>query len=251
LIFLPLLFPAASAEQPFETIPRGPVASATLQETERATLISLAHLARIGIVLDLPPKVYVAATRNDYADVLMEIGRYSRDEADRRAQNFSGQAFRGALAVNIPRVEEQRMTVLWTIAHEVFHLYQSQSRLPYRMSFFASESAADVHKLKVLEEQQVISLRAYVRTTLVPRARAVRRAYPSYSLSDWSVPANDFYALSAVGGLYLFEQYGGWPKIVALYASNTASSFAARFEEVYGKPFAGFEQEFYSWLDRQ
>jgi hypothetical protein len=250
----------AVAQLPVEIVQRGQVDPSVVQAVQQATLHSLASLARLGVVLDAPPKAYICATKADYADVLVEFGLFDRPTAERRANFYSGQSSLGAFALNLEYIRSYTarpdQAVWWTVPHEMFHLYQRQSRADRIGTPFAFwEGPADLHKLKVLDERRIINFDGYVKATQLPRSVRARKNLPAFSIRRIGISystaqeLSDHYAIAAALGLYLHE-HGGWPRIVALYAPGN-TPFAERFEAIYGKPLETFEQDFFSWLERQ
>jgi hypothetical protein len=248
------------AQLPFEIVQRGQVEPSVVQAVAQATLHSLASLARLGVVLDGPPKAYICATKADYAAVLVEFGLFDRPTAERRSNFYSGQSALGAFALNLEHMRSYTarpdLQVWWTVPHEIFHLYQRQSRADRIGTPFAFwEGPADLHKLKVLDEQRIINFRSYVQATQLPRSLRARRNLPAFSIRrigisyTTSQELSDHYAIATALGLYLHEN-GGWPSIIALYAPGD-TPFAARFEAIYGTTLETFEQEFFNWLERQ
>ena len=244
--------------QPYaEFVARGAIDPAARRTAEEAVLYSLASMARLGATLEPRPKVYFAATTSDCVDVHIELGG-TRDYGNRRCRLYSGMTWPGIFALNMENVRARNrdpIEAMWGLMpHELFHLYQWQTGMfTIGTPWAFQEAPADLHKLKVLDERRIISFSAYAKATVLPRARTGRRNQPQFSIQANVPPTDqtlgDWYALETALGLYLHEN-GGWPKIMVLHVSG-ATTFAARFVEVYGRPLAEFEQEFFTWLARQ
>jgi hypothetical protein len=228
-----------------------------VQAASEASLYSLSSLAGLGAALAPPPKVYLAATKADCVQIHVELGRTVAG-SERRCDLFSGVTFLGAFLLNLEyiaaRYGDPVAFMWWVVPHEMFHMYQRQSRIDWPgVPWAFLEAPADLHKLKVLDERGIISFRSYVNGTLLPRAREARRRWPDFSIqvSPTLTALNiaDFYTIATALGIYLFD-YGGWPKIIALNGPGTAP-FGARFQAIYGKTLEDFEREFFAWLDRQ
>jgi hypothetical protein len=259
LVAVLLTGPVATQPQ-FEIVERGSIDPTVIHAVREATPYSLASLAQLGVILTQPPKVYVCATKADYADVLVELGLFDRPAAERRSGMYSGQSALGAFVLNVeyigtyaPRVADQ---VWWVVPHEVFHLYQRQSRMERRGTPFAFwEGPAELHKFKVLGERQIINFERYVKATVIPRSQDARRRQSAFSIRQTGISASDaqtlgdFYRIAAALGVYMLEK-GGWPKIVALYSAGDVM-FPTQFRAVWGRSVEEFEVEFFAWLDAQ
>lgn len=255
-----LLLHSADAQPYFQVIQRGRADQDVVQAAEQATLHSLASLARLGITLDDTVRIYLCATKADYAGVLVELGLFDRPTAERRANFYSGQSALGAFAMNLEYIRSYTARVAdqvwWIVPHELFHLYQRQSRMDgLGVPFAFWEAPANLHKLKVLDERRIISFQSYVKSRQLPRSLRARRDRPAFSIRR-GLPSyttaqelSDYYAIATALGIYMHDN-GGWPRIITLYAPGD-SRFPARFQIVYDKTLEEFEQEFFAWLDRQ
>jgi hypothetical protein len=254
LLSVAMASPKSVHVQPyFELVERGAADPGSLRSAREATLYSLASMARLGVILTSPPKIYFAAAKTDCVDIHLEMG-WARPEAERRCDLFTGMTFRGSYIVNMERIRalhhDPGAFMWWLMPHELWHLYQWQAGDEFWRNTPAAfqEATPEMHKFKVLDERRIIVMDAYVRRTLVPRAKAARARW-NFSILDKprldQANADSFYALAGVLGYYLFLN-GGWPKIVAL--DGDARPFPERLESVYGIKPEIYEQQFFEWL---
>ncbi len=246
---------SASASQ-VEIIPRGGASPAVIREAAEAVRHSSVSLADLGAALAPPPKVFLAGTKRDCEDIHVEQG-WTRPEGLRRCALFTGMTFLGAFVLNLEYIAERHRDptgfMWWVVPHEMFHIYQWQSRIDrVGMPWAFWEGPADLHKFKVLQERGVINTEVFVRTRLVPQAKTGRARWRISTLARPSLTAlsaDDHYAVSSVMGYYLYLN-GGWPKIIALNGPGGVP-FTERFSAIYAKAPEEFERDFFAWLDAQ
>ncbi len=257
------LIAQAAAGQPYaEFVVRGTLAPQVRKAAEEAVIYSLASMARLGAVLSEPPKVYFVETTTDCVELHVEMGdRRSRGEL--RCARFAGMTWPGTFVVNMENVmgrySDPVEAMWWLMPHELWHLYQHQTGM-YRlgMPWAFREGVAELHKFRVLYEKRMIDFAAYTARTILPRARRAREGDPKFSIQAvdglpvelTQEQVRGRYWMAAALGVYLHNEAGGWPKIMALHAEG-ARSFSGRFEDVYGRPLADFETEFWVWLGRR
>jgi hypothetical protein len=211
-------------------------------------LYSLTSMARIGAILMSPPKIYFAAAKTDCIDIHLEMGS-SRPEGERRCDLFTDSTF-GVYVVHMERIRalhrDPGASMWWQAPHTLWHLYQWQAGPECWRNTPAAfqESTPEMHKFKVLDERRIIAMDAYVRRTLVPRAKAARARW-NFSILDRprldQSNTDPFYALAGVLGYYQFLN-GGWPKIVA--RDGDVRPFSQRLESVYGIKSEIYERQF-------
>ena len=241
-----------------EIITRGTASPVVVRGAAEAVRYSAASLGGLGAALDPPPKVYLAGAKKDCEDVHVELG-WARSEGERRCSLFTGMTFLGAFVLNLQYIGERHRDPVgfmwWVVPHEMFHMYQWQSRIDrVGMPWAFWEGPADLHKFKVLDERRIIRIDDYVRTRLVPQAKAGRVRWNMSIVAKASLTAlniEDHYAVSSVMGYYMYMYLnGGWPKIIALNGPGEVP-FAKRIQTIYDKTPEEFERDFFGWLDRQ
>jgi hypothetical protein len=259
-VLVVLMSAAAAPGQPgVEFVQRGATDPAVVAEARQATLYSLEVMASVGATLTARPLVYFAATKADCTEIHLEHG-WARSEGERRGERrcdlFAGMTFPGVFVVNIAHIHARQRDPVgfmwWLIPYELFHLYQWQAGPAFwrNTPLAFQEAPADMFKFQILHQRRLIVMDAYVRRTLMPRARAARERW-GFSILH-RVPldqsnTDDFYTLAGVLG---YSRYlnGGWPRLVAL---NSGAAFRQNVERLYERTPEALELEFYGWLDTQ
>lgn len=254
----------ASGQSYAEFIVRSTLAPEMRKVAEEAVTYSLASMARLGALLWPLPKIYFVAATADCMELHLDMGD-SRSTGEWRCARFSGTTWPGAFVANVENVVKRNPdpveAMWWLMPHELWHLYQHQTGMyRVRMPWALVEGTADLHKFKVLHERRIIDFPAYTMRTTLPRAKRARERASQFSIQVVGLDAlppdlsqeevNDRYRVAAALGVYLHNEAGGWAKVMALHAPG-ATSFNARFQELYGKPLSEFEAEFWAWLARQ
>lgn len=237
-----------------EIITRGTASPALVREAAEAVRYSSASLAGLGAALDPSPKVFLAGTKSHCEDIHVELG-WTRSDGKRRCSLFSGITFLGAFVLNLQYIGERHTDPVgfmwWVVPHEMFHMYQWQSRIDrVGMPWAFWEGPADLHMFKVLDERRIIRMEDYVRTRLVPRAKAARARWNMSIVTRAALTAQNIdahYDVSSVLGYHMYLN-GGWPKIIALNGPG-GMPFAERLLAIYGRTPEEFEREFFAWLD--
>jgi len=252
----------ASAQQSqaqFEVIRSGQFPERVIRSVTDATAASLRYLAAIEISLQGTFRIVLYDSADSFKNALVERGL-------RGPWWPIGQPFPGSFHLDMTRMRET--DIPWFVSHELFHVAQFQllgitgeTHVNHprnrALSPFMMEGTAEVFKLKTLEQMGITRYSAEARR-LIGVARTIQtdcRTDPTVSYTRWYDLINrcgsrPIYDQAVVMFAYLFDNHGGWPKVIQYLSVDNPPDANARFATAYGMTLEAFAGEFSAFLGR-